>query len=147
MENHESGLPWAEDTNYWKTSKSSPDKWIQRTKNQIENIGGEVLAEHFGSDSRSKRSAFMIEFEADGEVFKVIWPVLPSKYEEDDAARRQAATLLYHDVKSKCISSAVLGTRGAFFTFLKLPDGRCAVELASPDVAKSMPKLLSNPNK
>jgi len=33
-------LPFAEKLNYWKTSSSSPDIWIERASKQIEKLGG-----------------------------------------------------------------------------------------------------------
>ena len=139
------GLPYAEDVNYWKTSKSSPDIWMERTKRQIENLGGTVLAEGFGSEPGTGRAAYMLAFELDGERFKVVWPVLLSKAGNERAARVQAATLLYHDIKAKCISAAVLGTRAAFFSFLALSDGRTATDIAAPELVRLTPALLRAP--
>ena len=121
-------LPYAEDINYWKTGRSSPDDWIARTVRQIQSLDGEVLAEAFGKDA-SGNSAFMLAFEIGGDKFKILFPVLPSKSGNEKAARMQAATMLYHDIKSKCISAAVLGARAAFFSYLLLPDGRTTANL------------------
>lgn len=140
-------LPHAEDVNYWKTSKSSPDTWMERSRRQIEKLGGEVLAEGFGSEPGMGRAAYMLAFELDGERFKVVWPVLPSKTGNERAARVQAATLLYHDIKARSISSAVLGTRVAFFSFLALPDGRTAADIAAPELVRLTPTLLQAPGK
>jgi hypothetical protein len=107
-------LPYAEEVNYWKTSKSSPDAWMERTRRQIEKLGGTVLAEGSGSEPGLGRAAYMLAFEIEGEHYRVVWPVLPSKTGDEKAARRQAATLLYHDLKAKAISAAVLGARAAF---------------------------------
>lgn len=137
-------LPYAEDVNYWKTSKSSPDAWIDKTKRQIERLGGKVLLEGFGSEPAIGRAAFMLGFEIGGDKFKAIWPVLPSKAGNEKAAKVQAATMLYHDVKAKCISAAVLGARAAFFSFLMLPDGRTAAEASVPELAQAIPALLSS---
>jgi len=142
---------FAEDVNYWQTGRSSPDIWIDKAKKQIEKIGGNVLMEGFGSEPTSGRSAYMIAFEIGGDNFKVVWPVLQSKSKNEKSARIQAATMLYHDVKAKCITSYVLGPRAAFFTFLLLPDGKTAAEASTPELAEVLPvlfggnaKLLSN---
>jgi hypothetical protein len=120
-------LPYAEDVNYWKSGTSSPDAWIERAKRQVESLGGKILMEAFGKDA-SERSAYMLAFEIEGERFKVVWPVLPSKSRNEKAARIQAATMLYHDIKARCLTAVVMGTRSAFFSYLLLPDGRMATQ-------------------
>ena len=135
---------YAEDVNYWKTSKSSPDTWIDRTKRQIEHLSGQVLMEGFGSEPITGRAAFMLAFEIGGDKFKAVWPVLPSKSGNEKAARIQAATMLYHDVKAKCISAAVLGVRAAFLSFLLLPDGRTTAEMSTPELAQAIPEMFAS---
>ena len=131
---------FAEDIgHYWKTSKSSPDKWIDQAKSQIEQLGGEVLAEAFGSSGG--KEAYMLAFEIEGSRFKVVWPVLPSKVGNHGAARRQAATMLFHDIKAKSISAAVKGADVSFLEYKLLPDGRVASEVAAPELANSFPLL------
>lgn len=141
-------LPYAEDVNYWKTGRSGSDTWIEKAKNLIEEIGGEVISESFSHLPKTGQAAFLIEFTSGPDTFKIIWPVLPTKYDgEESAARRQAATFLYHDVKAKCMMAKIFGVRGAFFPFLELPGGKVAAQLSSPEVMKRIPKLLINPNK
>lgn len=134
-------MTYAEEVNYWKTSRTSPDTWLEKAKREIARAGGKVLAEGFGSDN--DRAAYMLAFEFTGERFKAIWPVLPSKSGDDRAARIQAATMLYHDVKARAVSAKVLGIRAAFFSYLLLPDGRTAAEVATPELVEAMPKLLT----
>lgn len=134
-------LPYGEDVNYWQTGQSSPDKWTEKTKKQIQTLGGQVLMEGFGSEPTTGRSAYMMAFEIEGDQFKVIWPVLPSKKGNEIAARRQAATMLYHDIKAKCLSAVVLGARAAFFSYLLLPDGRTTSEASLPELMKDIPDL------
>ena len=134
-------LPYGEDVNYWQTSQSSPDRWMEKTKKQILKVGGQVLMEGFGSEPTTGRSAYMMAFEIDEDKFKVVWPVLPSKRENEIAARRQAATMLYHDIKAKCLSAVVLGARAAFFSYLLLPDGRTAAEASFPELTEGIPDL------
>ncbi len=137
-------LPHGEDVNYWKTGQSSPDVWIDKTKGQIESLGGIVEAEAFGNEPTTGRSAFMLQFSIQGERFKIVWPVLPTRSGDERAARVQAATLIYHDCKAKCITAAVLGARQAFFQNLVLPDGRVVSDLALPEMESALPKLLTH---
>ncbi len=134
-------LPMAEDINYWKTGTSSPDTWIDKALRQIKQLGGEVLRHAFGSDTNLGREAYMVEFAIDGQTYKIVWPVLPSKANDNRAARRQAATMLYHDIKARCISATVLGARTAFFAYMRLPGGQTAAEATSAQLANAMPSL------
>lgn len=135
------GLMYAEEVNYWRSSRTSPDIWLEKAKREIARAGGEVLGEGFGSDNAG-RAAYMLVFEFSGERFKAVWPVLPSKSNDGRAARIQAATMLYHDVKARAVSAKVLGVRAAFFSYLLLPDGRTAAEASTPELMEAMPKLL-----
>jgi hypothetical protein len=136
-------MTYAEHINYWKTSRSSPDTWIERARRQIENLGGTVLAEGFGGNALGQ-AAYMIGFEIKDRKFKVIWPVLPTESGKDkQAAKIQAATMLYHDIKSRCISATVLGVEKAFFSYLLLPDGRTASEATVKELTRGIPELLS----
>ena len=85
----------------------------------------------------------MLTFEIKGEHFKIIWPVLPSRSKDEMAARRQAATLMFYDVKAKLMTAGVLGFRTAFFQYVLLPDGRTAGEVALPELAEAFPPLLT----
>ncbi len=134
-------LPFAEDIgHYWKTGGSSPDTLLDRAKSVITNLGGIVTADAYGSIEG--RAAFMVTFEFEEERFKVVWPVLPSRTNDNQAAKRQAATLLYHDIKAKAMAASVLGTRVAFFSYMMLPDGRSASELAKPELSGVFPLQL-----
>jgi len=133
----------AEDLNYWKTGKSSPDTWVGRAKRQIEDLGGIVVAEAFGNEPLTGRSAYMLSFVFGEDRFKIAWPVLHSRTGNESAARIQAATFLYHTVKALCLSATVLGPRAAFFSFLILPSGQTAAYAAVPELVSAMPRLLS----
>jgi len=136
-------LPYAEDVgHYWQTSQSSPDGWIERAKHIIKALGGEILAEGFGS--AGEQAAFMLAFKFQEQQYKVVWPVLPTRCGKELPARRQAATMLYHDVKAKAMTASVLGVEAAFFSYMMLPDGRVSNELATPDLLNAFPKLLSH---
>jgi hypothetical protein len=127
-------MAYAEEVNYWQTGRSSPDTWIDRAKGQIEALGGKVLGEGFGSDA-SGRAAFMLAFGIKADSFKIIWPVLKSHRGNHQAARIQAATMLYHYIKSVCLYAVVAGPRAAFFPHLLLQDGRVASETANEEIA------------
>lgn len=134
---------YAEDINYWKTGRTSPDGWIDKAKAQIEKLDGRILAEAFGSEPTTGRSAYMLGFEVQGNRFKAIWPVLPTKSRKNEkAARIQAATMLYHDIKAKCIAATVKGARVAFFEYLMLPDGRIASEASEKELSDGIPSIL-----
>lgn len=134
-------LPYAEDIgHYWQTSQSSPDTWIDRAKKVIQDMGGEILAEGFGS--ARGQAAFMLAFKFEEQRYKVVFPVLPTYSGKEISAKRQAATLLYHDVKAKAMIASVLGVDVAFFSYMLLADGRVSSELAQPELAEAFPKLL-----
>jgi len=138
-------LPYAEDINFWKTSKSSADDWMEKTKRLIVGYGGSVIAEAFGSNPSTGRGAFMLTFDMDGERFKVAWPVLPSKSNDERSARKQAATLLYHDIKGRVLSLQIFGARTAFFNYLMLKDGRTVSEWSRPEIIDNLPLLFAPP--
>jgi hypothetical protein len=142
---------YAEDLNYWKSGTSAPDTWITRARAEIAAAGGRVNAEFFGADGDG-RAMFVLEFTfpaaPEGERYQAKWPVLacrsPSAANQR-AARIQAATMLYHDVKSRCVAAKVLGVRPAFLTYLLLSDGRNAGEASAPELANQYPRLPAPP--
>lgn len=132
---------YAEDLNYWKTGQSSPDVWMEKTAKEIERAGGRVLGSAWAQDDTG-RAAFMLQFNMGDDVFKLVWPVLESKSGNLKAARIQAATMMYHDVKARCVAAKVLGARASFMAFLLLPDGRTAAQASTPELAAALPRLL-----
>lgn len=137
-------MKYAEDIgHYWKTSTSAPDVWIDKAKTEIRAAGGKVLSEAFGSDAEG-RAAFMLAFSFGSEQFRAVCPVLPTRRAQDArAARVQAATMLYHDIKAKAVAAKVHGVRAAFFQYLALPDGRTMAQVSTPELAVTYPKLLT----
>ena len=126
---------------YWKSSKSSPDTWIERTIKLINQFGGELINQASGVDYRSGMAAFQIIFKLQGDTFKIVFPVLePIKQSDMKAAKVQAATILYHDVKARLVSAEILGARNVFFGNLLLENGATAAELENPEL--SVQKLL-----
>jgi len=134
-------LPYAEDIgHYWETSKSSLESWMDKTRKLIEGLSGVVKTEGFGAVEG--KSAYMMAFSLGGDNFKVVWPVLPSRKGKNLAARRQAVTLLHHDIKAKAMTASVLGTRVAFLCYMMLPDGRTASEATRPELSEAFPLQL-----
>ena len=132
--------PYAEKCSYWKTSKSSADDWHEKTTALIEKFGGIVTSSGFGSSGG--KQAYMIEFEFEGDQYKTIWPALESELGDQKSARKQAATMLYHDTKAKLISAQALGFKTAMFQWYRVPDGRSAFELADQELISHVPQLL-----
>lgn len=130
--------PYAEKVNYWQTSRVSSDSWITKAKVQIEKVGGTILGEVFGSNSIAGTSAYMIAFQIGSDQFKLVWPVLESETGNHAAARIQAATMLYHDVKAKCIAAKVHGTRKSFFPYLMLDSGQVASDVGNPELTLAL---------
>ena len=138
-------LPYAEDIKvYWKTSTSAPAIWTERAKAQIEKLGGIVLLEAIGKEPDTGREALLMIFEIEGDRFKVAWPVLDVRRKGNSkAARIQAATMMHHDIKAKCVSAKVIGARAAFFSHLMLPDGSSVVEASIPELQTGIPALFA----
>ena len=134
---------YAEDVNYWQTSRSSPDTWLDRAKKEVTRIGGKLIGEGFMGEPGC--AAFMLAFEIEGEQFRMLWPVLQTKKGNVRAARIQSATALYREVKAACVKVKFLGARAAFFAYLVLPDGRTAVHIATPDLVTALPPMLAEP--
>lgn len=134
-------LPQAESVPYFGTSRSSPDTWIDKAIAEIVRAGGKITSHAFGCEPHTGRSAFLVAFTIAGDAFRITWPVLPSKGNKDNAARIQAATLLYHDVKAACVKARVFGCRTAFFQHLLLPDGREAHQAGTPEFLKALPAI------
>ena len=118
---------------------------MEKTIGLIEQFGGTLLASGFGNEHAAGRAAYMIRFELDGESFRIVWPVLASETGDTFSAQRQAATMLYHDVKAKCVASDALGSRVAFLCWLELPNGRPAFESTNEELVQELPQLLLPP--
>lgn len=134
---------YAEDLPYWKTGQSSPDTWIERTIKVVTELGGKVLMEAFGRDDTGQ-SAFLLNCRIGAETYRIVWPVMRSKSGNGKAAKIQAATMLYHDIKARAVSAAILGIKASFFTYLELPSGMTPVEAYIGDVSDAL-KLFALP--
>jgi len=139
---NQTALPYAEEVNYWQTSQTSPDVWMERTCKLISELGGTIMAEGFGREPNTGRAAYMLAFKIGSDEFRIVWPVLPTQTQKGErAARIQAATFLFHDTKAKVLKSFIFGARAAFFEYLMLPDGTTAAEATSEALMKAMPEL------
>lgn len=135
-------MVYAEDVNYWKTGKSTPDTWLEKAKTEIKRVGGVIAGSAIVSDEMAGRYAFMLAFSLGSDHFKLAWPVLKSKTGNLKAARIQAATALYHEVKASCVKVKFLGARSAFFAYLMLDDGRTTSEVGGNELAEILPQML-----
>lgn len=134
---------YAEDVNYWKTSTTAADTWLDKAKREICKAGGLVHGSAVVEEEVSGHAAFALAFELHGERFQIKWPVLQSKGGDLAAAKRQAATALYYDVKAACVKAHFYGARTAFLAHLELPNGCTAAEAANAELMSYLPKLLS----
>lgn len=133
----------ARDLPYWRTGKSSPDEWLRKAARHVEEAGGTIteraIAEQYG------RGVVLLGFTLDGDTFRLVWPVLEHETCDNQAAVRQAATMLYHDVKARCVAVRVKGARWAFHAELMLPDGRMAGALTDTELMKQLPAMCREP--
>ena len=106
---------------------------MDKAKQEIARAGGTVIGEGFVSDQES--SHYLLAFHIGDDSFRMAWPVLEPKSGNLRAARIQAATALYHEVKAASVKAKFLGTRTAFFAFLMLPDGRTVANVIHPLLA------------
>lgn len=135
-------LPSAEDVNYWKTSQASADSWIDRITKMLDRHGGRVVSTIIGH--KNDMAAIMFVFELDSSMFKIVWPILDTRDGEVNslAARRQAATFIWHDVKARLMNRQVWGGRKAFLAYL-LPEGstNSLMEMSDQDITRLLPDL------
>lgn len=135
---------FAEDMPYWKTSRTQPDSWLEKVKEEIHRAGGQVLSTMYGDDSTG-RAAYMIRFRFGSDEFRLVWPVLKSRVGNMQAAKIQAVTMLYHLVKARAIEVRVRGARTAFYGDLLLTTGQTAAEASQEQFLGNLPALLPAP--
>lgn len=134
---------YAEDVNYWQTSRTGPDTWLDKAKKEIKRAEGKVVGSAMVSDELTGRAGFMLAFQIGEDRFKLTWPVLKPKRGSMHAAKIQAATALYHEVKSACVKAKFLGARSAFLAYLVLRDGRTASEATDiVELMEILPQML-----
>ena len=133
----------ATDLPYWKTGRSPPDEWLRKAKAQVEQAGGTITES--GAIMQYGHEVVLLGFKMDGDTFRVMWPVLEHEPKDNQAAVRQAATMLFHDIKARCVSARVKGARWAFHGELMLPDGRQAGALDDGELMKCLPVMCRQP--
>ena len=137
---------YAEECNYWKTGRSSADSWIDKAKKEITAVGGVIDGQGFMQDMQSGKAGYMLAFRFDNDPYRLVWPVLPVRTKNassEEAARRQAATAMYHDVKAKCVAIKFRGAAVAFAGERLLPSGRTVAESTDSEILEHMPMLPS----
>lgn len=117
---------YAEQVNYWKTSRADADTWLDRAAAEIAKLKGRV--EGRGYLYAAGRETYMLAFTLEGRAYRVSWPVLPSREGNARAARVQAATALYHDVKGRVLAARVQGALAAFGGYLLIAGGKTLAE-------------------
>ena len=142
--------PYAQDVNYWKTGERAADTWLDMAKTEIRGVGGLVTgsAQMDGIDG----AVFVLMFTLGGEAYRVSWPVLalkpnekrtPAQIKSDErAAKIQASTFLYYDVKAKCMVEKVMGAAAAFLQYRLLPSGSTAAEMGFAGRGAELPGAL-----
>jgi hypothetical protein len=126
----------AEDFPYWKTSKSSAETWRNNAAVEIKRAGGDIVSA--GDIMLEGRSTVFITFKIDGEEYRVQYPVLQSRTKNEVAAKIQAATAMYHDIKARCNSLRWTGARIAFGGYRLLPSGLTDGQLSTPELASQL---------
>lgn len=135
-------LPYAEDMNYWKSGRSEPDKWLESASKIITDLGGKVVSYAYGIDDTTGKAAYLFAFKFGADMFKVVWPILPTRSgREERDAKRQAATMLYHDIKAQVLKAYIWGPKTAYFHYMMLPDGRTAAQASIEELAFGIPAM------
>ncbi len=136
---------YADDLPYWRTSQKSPEAWIALAGTEIERADGEVLFHGFARHPDSGAWYWLLRFTMGDDTFKIEWPVLAVWRETKSSAqdaKRQAATMLYRDVKAMCVKARALGARTAFFAHVEVDGGRTASQLGSRELVSAFPLAL-----
>ena len=121
-------------------------EWLALAVSQLRSHGASQVVQAVG-EGEGGREAYLLEFTLHDQRYKVVWPVLPlaASYRTDknqEAARRQAATSLYHDVKARCVTAARYGSEMGFFQFRQLPDGRTVQEMTAVELMEGLPRMM-----
>ena len=119
---------YAEDLPYFQTGKSAADTWLEKVETEIKRAGGKVRSSGYVSDA-VRGSAYMVQFDLEDMTFRVVERVLESKTKNDKAAKIQAATTMYHDIKARMVTARRKGARVAFLAELLLPSGQTVGEI------------------
>jgi hypothetical protein len=139
---------YAEDLPYWRTSKSTLSSWLNKAKREITSINGKVTGDGYMTDHENGRGAILITFVLDGTRYAAKWPVLPTRRkteQDEEAAKVQAATALYHDIKNRVVSAKFRGAGFSFLNYQVLQTGQTVSEVADNGFVNRLPMLLQPP--
>ncbi|MEO1417526.1 MAG: hypothetical protein AAFW00_19740 [Bacteroidota bacterium] len=128
---------YANDLPYWKTGKSSAESWMNKTEKLITEAGGEVDTRISGKPNG--KEAILFIFMLEGARYKILWPVLPTKkIDEQPAALRQCATMIYHDTKARVLRLKIFPPKVVFSDYLIGPNGQTLAEIGQADIPKAL---------
>lgn len=138
-------LPFGEDIgHYWRTSKKDAGYWLNSVRDMIVSIPGCKVLKKVDYEENDQ-NFFLVEFTVGLDWFKIIYPVLPVRQLKDrEAARVQAVTLMFHEVKSRMMLIKIFGIHYAFLNYLVADNGKTVSQMAVPELAK-LPILLDAP--
>ncbi len=131
---------YAEDVNYWKTSQSGVESILDNAKKEIKAVGGSITGS--GMLEQHNLSLVFVAFTLGDDDFRIAFPVLEPRSKSpanETAARRQAASALYHSVKARCVEMKFTGARAAFGGYRLLPTGHTDGETATPELVALLP--------
>lgn len=143
-------MPYAEDVNYWKTGQTAAETWLDKAKEAIRDVGGLVTGS--AQMETADGAVFALLFTLAGQHYRINWPVLTlrpatrrtdaQRRTDERAAKIQAATFLYHDVKAKCMIVKIMGGAAAFAQYALLPDGTTVAEMGFTGRGVNIPLAL-----
>lgn len=139
-------MKYANEVDYWKTGQTrTPEQWIALAVKQLEDHGATNVVTASGDNDG--RHCFMMQFMLAGQQHRIIWPVLPVRWTDSEsdkrAAKVQAATVLYHEVKHRCVVATRYGSQFGWFAYQQLPDGRTVQQLSSDELMRGVPEVMT----
>lgn len=143
MNDNYQNLPFAQDANYWRTGKTSPDVKMDQVAMMITEAGGEVTGVMQGH--QDGHAGICINFLIDDHPYRIAWPILPIDLKRDSnpaAARIQTATFIFHEVKAIVVKAQVMGLSTACVPYLLLKNGRTVAESSSAQIESNLPATL-----
>ena len=143
-------IVYGEDLPYWETSRSQLNTWLGRVKKLLDNpdIKSKYVAFAM-AEMASCEGGYMIDFEIQGRLYRIKWPILPSRNGKEGSASIQAITMMHHDIKSRIVTAQVLGPENAFLSYMLLDGNRTVGDIVSNggNLAATLPPLLAAPTK
>lgn len=127
---------------YYKTSTRSPETWFEMCRNLITKKGGKII--RWANADDSGKEVFIIQFSYGQTQYRMHWNVLPTRGSAI-AARRQAVTALYHDIKAALVRAEWFGFDKAFVAWREIGDGRTMSDVTKEEIGSALPKLLPPP--